>query len=104
MASNDVELPDGYSAWTAGGQPVRRVATNGNAQTLRGFAEGLTLEQLTWAQRDMAIYGDAWMAMDGGRVSPFDVFILEPGIAAPVKYRPDDYPRAPWDDKAEESH
>jgi hypothetical protein len=96
---NPAALPDGCSAWTKDGRPVRRVATNrpaGGWDPSVKFmlpGEGDLMHEL-WA--DLAIYGDAWMDLERHRVSPFDVMIHREG-SAPEAFRPEYYPRRPGD-------
>jgi hypothetical protein len=73
-----VELPDGMTAWTVDGTPVRRVATTGNPIEGRPAATAPAWPELTddvrwriWS--DVCLYGDAWVDLNGDRVDPTQV-------------------------------
>jgi hypothetical protein len=71
-----LDLPQGYSAWTGAGEPVRRCATNRNPLSGQppavDFAGVLDPER---AALDAMSYGDAWVTLDGRRVAPCDVVV-----------------------------
>lgn len=67
---------DGYAAYSADGQPVRRVATNGNMTTPPSHDwSGVCVVDLPRLFVDASIYGDAWVDMAGRRVDPQEVTV-----------------------------
>jgi hypothetical protein len=73
-----VELPDGMSAWTLDGTPVRRVATTGNPIEGRPPATAPAWPDFTDDDRwriwnDLVFYGDAWVDIADRRVDPSQV-------------------------------